>query len=106
VRVEGTDRVLAVVRARPDDARAPLVIHLLNRGYNKEKDATVPLTGFRLRLRQDLLGKRKPTAARLHSPRAQPVPLEIQSDKDQTIITIPGIDLWAIVELSDKEGVE
>jgi hypothetical protein len=102
VQVEGTDQVLVVVRVRPDDARAPLVIHLLNRGYDKEKDATVPLTGFRLRLRQDLLGKRKLTAARLHSPRSQPVPLEVQSDKDQTVITIPAVDLWAIVELTDK----
>jgi hypothetical protein len=102
VQVEGTDQALAVVRARPGDVRAPLVIHLLNRGYDKEKDTTVPLTGFRLRLRRDLLGMRKPAAARLHSPRSQPVPLKIQSDKDQTVITIPAMDLWAIVELMDK----
>jgi hypothetical protein len=40
--------------------------------------------------------------ARLHSPRSQPVPVEVQSDKDEIVITIPGIDLWAIVELMDK----
>ncbi len=102
VQVEGTDQVLVVVRMRPDDARAPLVIHLLNRGYDTEKDTTVPLTGFRLRLRQALFGKRKPTGARLHSPRSQPVPLEVQSDGDQTVKTIPAVDLWAIVELTDK----
>ena len=102
VQVEGTDQVMVVVRARPDDARAPLAIHLLNRRYDKEKDAMVPLTEFRLRLRQDLLGKRKFTEARLHSPRSQPVPLKVQSDEDHTVITIPGMDLWAIVELTDK----
>jgi hypothetical protein len=95
--------VLVVVRARPDDARAPLVIHLLNRRYDKEKDATAPVTGFRLRLRQDLLGKRKPVGARLYSPRRQPVPLEIQSDKGQTVITISALELWAILELTDKD---
>ncbi len=103
VQVEGTDQVLVVVRARRNDARAPLVIHLLNRGYDKQKDATVPLAGFRLRLWQDLLGKRKPTVARLYSPRSQPVPVEVQSDGVQTVITIPAVDLWAIVELTDKD---
>ena len=102
VQIEGTDKVLVVVRARPDDARAPLVIHLLNCGYDREKDTMVPLTEFRLRLRQDLLGKRKFTEAQLHSPRSHPVPLKIQSDEDHTIVTIPGVDLWAIVELTDK----
>lgn len=102
VQVEGTDRVLVVVRARPNDAHAPLVIHLLNRGYDKEKDTTVPLTGFRLRLRQDLLGKRKPTEARLHSPRSQPVPVEVQSEGDHTVVTIPAMDLWGIVEITNK----
>ena len=102
VQVEGTDKVLVVVRARPSDARAPLAIHLLNRGYDKEKDAVVPLTGFRLRLQQDFLGKRKFTEARLHRPRSQPVPLKVQPDGDYTVVTIPGIDLWAIVELTEK----
>ncbi len=99
VQVEGTDRVQVVVRERPDDASAPLAIHLLNRGYDKEKDATTPLTGFRLRLRHDLLGTRKPTSARLHRPRAEPVPLKVQTDGDYTVINIPALDLWAIVEL-------
>ena len=99
VQVEGTDRVVVVVRARPNDARAPLAIHLLNRGYDKEKDAMTPLTGFRLRLRQDLLGTRKPTEARLHRPQSPPVPLEVQFQGDHAVLKIPGIDLWGIVEL-------
>lgn len=102
VQVEGADKVLVVVRARPNDPGAPLLIHLLNRGYDKEKDVMLPLTEFRLRLRQDFLGKRKFTEARLHSPRSQPVPVKVRSDEDHAIITIPGMDLWAIVELTDK----
>ncbi len=99
VQVEGTDQVFAVVRARANDAGAPLAIHLLNRGYDKEKDAMMPLTGFRLRLRNDLLGPRKPTQARLHRPRAESVPLDVKSDGDYTVVSVPGLDLWAIVEL-------
>ncbi len=99
VKVEGTDQVLVVLRARPDDATAPLAIHLLNRGYDQEKDAMTPLTGFRLRLRQDLLGTRKPGGAVLHRPRGPSIPLEVHADGDHTVVNIPGLDLWAIVEL-------
>ena len=101
VQVEGTDQVLVVVRERPGDAHAPLAIHLLNRGYDKAKDATTPLTEFRLRLRQDSLGQRKFTAARLHTPRSQPVAVKVQADGEYTTITIPGLDLWGIVELAE-----
>ena len=30
------------------------------------------------------------------------MPLKVQSDENHTVITIPGMDLWAIVELTDK----
>lgn len=102
VQVEGTNEVLVVVRARSSDARAPLAIHLLNRGYDKATDSMKPLTEFRLRLRQDLFGKRQFSEARLHSPRAQPVPLKVQSEDGYTVIIVPALDLWAIVELTDR----
>ena len=73
----------------------------------------MPLAEFRLRLGQDLLGKRKPTEARLHSPHAQPVPVEVQSDGEHTVLNIPGMDLMEKVdycglvsgEKSDKSEV-
>ena len=102
VRVEGTDKLLVVLRVRPDDSAAPLAIHLLNRAYDKQKDAVTPLKEFRLRLRQDLLGTRTFNTARLHSPRAGSVPLKVQSDGENTVITIPGMDFWSIVELGEK----
>ncbi len=106
VKVEGADQVIVVPRARPHDATAPLSIHLLNCAYDKEKDAMTPLSGFRLRLRQDLLGTRKPTRAVLHCPPShsvgspQSMPLKVRSDGDCIVVTIPGLDLWGIVELN------
>jgi hypothetical protein len=100
--VEGTDKLLVVLRVRPNDPAAPLAIHLLNRGYDKQKDAVAPLKEFRLRLRQDLLGTRAFTTARLHSPRAESVPLKVQADGENTIITVPGMDFWSIVELGNR----
>lgn len=102
VQVEGTDQAMVVVRALPGNTRAPLAIHLLNRRYDKEKDAMLPLAGFDLRLRKDLLGGRRLTHALLHTPRLEPVPAEVRIDNDDVVIKIPGLDLWTIVELSDE----
>ena len=85
----------------PDNPRAPLTVHLLNRRYDQEKDAMAPLASFDLRLRKDILGGRRITRAMLHTPRSEPVPTEIRADNDHTVIKIPGLDLWTIVELSD-----
>lgn len=102
VQVEGTDQVTVVVRAIPGNAHAPVVIHLLNRGYDKEKDAMLPLSAFSLRLRQDLLGGRKFTSALLHTPRKEPLRVQVRDENDSTVIKVPGLDLWSIVELSDE----
>ena len=58
-----------------------------------------PLAGFRLRLRRDLLGTRKPKGAVLHRPRGPSLPLEVHADGNYTVVTVPGLDLWGIVEL-------
>jgi hypothetical protein len=100
VQIEGTDQVAVVVRAVPGDNRAPLAVHLLNRRYDKEKDAMVRLSGFSLRLRRDLLGNRKFTSAMLHAPRSEPTRAETLADNDSVIIKVPSLDLWTIMELS------
>ena len=89
VQIEGTDQVMAVVRAVPGDQRSPLAVHLLNRRYDRQKDGMVPLAAFGLRLRQDVLGERRITQALLHSPRSKPVPTEVRHDKDSVVIKIP-----------------
>jgi hypothetical protein len=100
VQVEGTDQVTVVVRASTDNARAPLAMHLLNRGYDTEKDALRPLAGFAVRLRHDLLGGRGFTQARLYAPRAEPLRLEVVANGEHTVVKVPGLDLWSIVELN------
>ena len=99
VQTVGTDQAMAVVRATAGDAHAPLVIHLLNRRYDEQKDATQPLAGFELRLRNEMLGGRRFTRAVLHVPRAEPAGAEVRVENGYTVIKIPGLDLWTIVEL-------
>jgi hypothetical protein len=99
VQIEGANQVTAVVRSVPGDSRAPLVIHLLNRRYAPEKDAMMSLASFSVRLRNDFLGGRRITKATLHAPRSQPVSAVVHTDSRATIITIPALDLWAVVTL-------
>jgi hypothetical protein len=102
VQIDGTDQVMAVVRALPGKCGTPVVVHLLNRRYDREKDAMTPLGGFDLRLRQDMFEDRKLTRAVLHSPRSAPVTAEVHADNGYTVVRVPGLDLWTIVELLDQ----
>lgn len=100
VKIEGSDQVMAVPRAVPGDAKAPAVVHLLNRQYDAERDAMAPQKDFTLRLRRGLFGDRAPAKAVLHAPRAAPVPLEAAQDGDDLALKVPLLDLWGIVELA------
>jgi len=99
--VEGSSDVLAVPRAIPGEAAAPVVVHLLNRRYDGQKDAMIPQENLTVRLRNDLFAGRKFTKAVLHAPKAQPQTLEVQADQEHTGVRIPGLVLWGIVELRD-----
>jgi hypothetical protein len=101
VTVEGTSDVLAVPRAIPGDASAPLVLHLVNRRYDGRKDAMIPQGNFTLRLRSNLLAGRKFTKAVLHAPKTPAQTLEVRTHQGQIIVGVPGLVLWGIVELFD-----
>jgi len=100
--VEGSRHVGAVVRAIPGQADSPVVVHLLNRRYDGEKDAMVPQPNVTLRLRRDLLDGRKFARATLHAPQAEPVTLDVTSDDQYTTVRVPELNLWGIVELEGE----
>ena len=99
IEVEGSEHVGVVPRAIPGDKAAPVVVHLLNRQYDGDKDTMVPQKDFTLRLRQDLLSGLKCTKATLHTFKEDPVVLPLNSDHENTVVTIPELKLWAILEL-------
>ena len=101
VTVEGSEHVGVVPRAIPGDEAAPVVVHLLNRSYEGEKDAMVPQKGFTLRLRRDLLGGRTLAKAVLRAPNDDPLALPVTSGENQIAVTIPELKLWAILDLGD-----
>ena len=99
VAVEGSDQVWAVPRAIPGDRDAPVVVHLLNRQYDAEKDTMVPQKRLTLRLRRDLFRGRKLAKATLHAPRTEPVVLDTSAGDESTTVKIPELGLWGIVDL-------
>ncbi len=100
VAVDESSDVLAVPRAIPGDPAAAAVVHLLNRRYDGQKDAMIPQGGFTLRLRHDLFAGRKLTKAVLHAPKAEPQTLELKSEGEHTIVRVPELAFWGVVELS------
>jgi hypothetical protein len=101
VAVEGSGHVGAVPRGIPGNDAAPVVVHLLNRQYDGEKDAMVPQTGFTLRLGDDLVGGRRFTKAMLHAPKQDPIELALSTDQQHTVVRVPKLGLWAILTLDN-----
>jgi hypothetical protein len=99
--VEGAKQVWAVPRAVPGDRTEPVALHLLNRNYDKDKDAVEVQRGLVVRLRRNLFAGRKFSKAILRAPKAQPQALQLTSDPDHTTINVPKLGLWAILELTD-----
>jgi hypothetical protein len=88
-------------RAIPEDGKAPIVIHLLNRQYDGQNDAIVPQRNFTLRLRRDLLNTRSFAKATLHAPRSEAAKLTVTSDDDYATVQIPSLSFWSLLELSE-----
>ncbi len=103
--VEGSEHVGVVPRAIPGDEAAPVVLHLVNRQYDGQKDAMVPQKDFTVRLRHELVGSRTFANATLHAPKGAPRTLKTASDAEFTTLTVPELDLWAILELRTRNRI-
>ena len=102
VRVEGSDQVCVVPRWNPGNEYSPAVIHLLNRAYDGDRDACVAQRDFKVQLRNDLFGARKPVEATLHTPGRPSQSLRVTSGSSATTIDVPELADWAIVELTGE----
>jgi hypothetical protein len=99
IQVEGATEIMAVPRVHAKATAAPAVVHLLNRRHDGDKDAAVPAERFRLRLHGDLFEGRKFTKAVMHAPKSESTRLDVSADKDGTVVSIPRLELWGVVEL-------
>ncbi|MBM3239772.1 hypothetical protein FJZ31_26105 [Candidatus Poribacteria bacterium] len=102
IAVEGSDRVRVSVRYNPDDSNGPIVCHLLNQNYEKEKDDVYPVD-VRVALNKDLVAKAIENSdihtAVIHLPKREPVRLPVVKTGDSISFEVKDLGLWAIVEL-------
>lgn len=101
IQVQGTDQVLVVPRIRPDDPKAPVVLHLVNRAYRASEDRMEAQKGFTVRVRQDILASRQIRKAVLHAPKADPQKLTVSVENQGIAVELPLLDFWALLELSE-----
>jgi len=98
LRLEGAEKVTLVPRARSDRPDGPFICHLVNRNYSLDADAVAPQKNFSLLVSDELFGRAIRTAT-LYAPRREPVGLTVGRQGDVARITIPELELWAVVAL-------
>ncbi len=99
INIAGADNISVLLRHKPDDEGAPLVCHLLNANYDADADGYETARDLELRIDHRLLG-RTFTRAWLFAPGREPREIACRADAQMTTITVPELDMWAIVRLS------
>lgn len=98
VAIAGHVPVWALARVRPAARgrdRAALLIHLINRQFNKATNAHAPLGSFQVDVDMRLVGSRRVAGAELVTPEHGTVTCPI----DGTTVTVPSLDVWGILRV-------
>ncbi len=103
------EHLIGVARAIPGNVASPVIVHLLNRNYDQQADATVKLQNVKVTLGKDLFGGRTPSKAALYAPPASldrkdpgasaPVSLKVEPAEGGIAVTVPELDYWGILKL-------
>jgi hypothetical protein len=87
VRAEGTVRALP--RVKPGAA----VVHLLNYGYDPERDDVTPLSSIQVQIDPKALGLAAARTCQWVAPDAEPAPLAIRDGR----VEVPRLGLWGLL---------
>jgi hypothetical protein len=91
-------RVKARLRVLPRVGEGRAVIHLLNRGYDPDRDEVRHLTDVELLVDLAALGVASSTRARVFSP--ETAPFEVLVSEGQLVL--PAVGLWTIVAFEPR----
>jgi hypothetical protein len=91
------DKVWALPRQIPNRPDAPTVVHLLNQDYDPQQDAMRAKSDIEISIRRTLVAGA--TRATLVAPGKSPQSLTLKTTPDSVTITVPMIDLWAILAI-------
>lgn len=99
IRVESADALWAVPRVLPDDAGAPIVVHLVNLAYDAENDESLPTGQLSLVLDLAALGRAGAAEAIIHEPGQAARPARVEVAGASATITVDRVGTWALVEV-------
>lgn len=96
--IDGAEGIIAFPRYFPDKLEAPTICHLLNTNYQIDTDSYDLQQNFSLNLDNTLYG-RTFSKATLYAAGHDPLKLPCKQIDNTTSITIPELDMWAILKL-------
>lgn len=96
IRVDGAEQVSVWPRVVPGHPERPMVVHLLNRRYERERDVMAPTGPFTLTLDRRLAPD-SVSAVRLVAPDREPLELRHTTSPEGLSIQVPDLDLWALL---------
>ena len=91
--------VWALTRIHPESDRnveKPIVIHLVNRQFDKKNNRHIPIGQFQIELNPRLLHGGSPSSVELITPERGFVPCRIVG----TSVTVPALDVWGILKVN------
>ncbi len=103
IQIVGAENVLAVPRLA-EDARRPVVVHLVNRSYAEKEDRFLPKARFTVVLAASLLPREVGgyASAVWHTPQGDVSGLAIRREGERLMVTIPQLDEWGILEIQPR----
>ncbi len=83
-----------------------LVIHLLNQDYDQDSDSMNKKSGVEVFISQRLTDGVPAEEAWIYAPGSEPAELEVIQAQGGSKVTVPALDLWAIVKTGPGRAME
>jgi len=99
VSLRNSENIWTLPRKIPGDTDSPLVIHLLNQDYDEEGDRMMVKSGVEIFLSERLMDGRSPNKVTAFTPGSDPQELEISHEGQGVVVTLPELNLWAILKI-------
>ena len=98
IHVSGAENISVQLRHKPGLADAPVIVHLLNCNYELETDQFRPVRDVQVEIAKVALD-RSFSRATLYAPAQEPLRVDCRVDDSHTVVTVPELDMWAIIKL-------
>ena len=96
IHVGGAENINVQLRHKPGRADAPVIVHLLNSNYEHETDRFKPVRDIEVAITKAALD-RSFSRATMYAPGIEPYPIDCRVNESRTVVTVPDLDMWAII---------